>query len=218
MPPPLLHPYRSTQKRTPVHAAVRLERGRGERTGPRFTSDRIGLHDHDLTRQHAGAPMGERIIVEGRVLDEEGRPVSGTLIELWQCNAAGRYRHAEDTHDAPLDRNFTGAGRTLSDAQGKYRFITIKPGAYPWRNHLNAWRPAHLHFSVLGPSFASRLVTQMYFPNDPLLAFDPIYHSAPDETARASMVARFDLEGTQPDLALCYRFDIILGALAEHAS
>ena len=166
--------------------------------------------DNDLTRQHAGEPAGERIIVTGRVLDEDGRPESHTLIEIWQTNAAGRYAHAKDDHRAPLDANFTGAGRALTAEDGSYRFTTIKPGAYPWRNHENAWRPAHIHFSLFGPAFATRLITQMYFPGDPLLPLDPVLQSIPDERARQRLVADFDLSATEPEWALGYRFDIIL--------
>ena len=181
-----------------------------ELTGPIFGYEKIGPVDNDLTRQHSGEPLGERIVVEGRVLDDEGRPVPHTLVELWQANAAGRYAHRIDQHPAPLDPNFTGAGRAKSDAAGYYKFVTIKPGAYPWGNHHNAWRPAHIHFSVFGHSFTSRLVTQMYFPGDPLFAFDPIFNAVPDEKARARMISSFDLENTQPEWALCYRFNIVL--------
>ena len=164
---------------------------------------------YNYARQHEGEPIGERIMVSGRVLDEDGQPIPHTLVEIWQANAAGRYRHAVDQHHAPLDPNFTGCGRTLTDEEGRYRFITIKPGAYPWRNHPNAWRPAHIHLSLFGPSFLSRLVTQMYFPGDPLFPFDPIFNSVPAD-ARMRMVSSFDLEHTQPEWALCYRFDIVL--------
>src|SRR5262249_520319 len=150
--------------------------------------------DSDLTRQHVGEPLGERIIVSGRVLDESGRAVPHTLVEVWQANAAGRYRHTRDQHPAPLDENFTGPGRVMTGDNGRYRIVTIKPGAYPWRNHANAWRPAHIHFSLFGPAFLTRLVTQMYFPNDPLFPYDPILQSIRDEGARQRLVARFDLE------------------------
>ena len=160
--------------------------------------------------QGKGEPIGERIIVHGRVLDEDGRPVPNTLVEIWQANACGRYRHQREQHPAPLDPNFTGAGRTATDADGRYRFVSIKPGAYPWGNHPNAWRPAHIHFSVFGPSFLSRLVTQMYFPGDPLFAFDPIFQSIADERARMRLVSAFDLATTVPDWALAYRFDIVV--------
>jgi protocatechuate 3,4-dioxygenase beta subunit len=179
-------------------------------TGPVFGHEKISETDNDLTRQHSGDPLGERIIVSGRVLDGDGRAVSNSLIEIWQANAAGRYRHAIDNHAAPLDPNFSGAGRTLTDENGAYRFVTIKPGAYPWRNHENAWRPAHIHFSLFGPAFATRLIGQMYFPGDPLFAYDPVLQSIPDEQSRQRLISKFDLETTKPEWALAYRFDIIL--------
>jgi len=166
--------------------------------------------DSDLTRHHESEPQGERIIVAGRLLDEDARPIAGALIEVWQANAAGRYRHSKDNHPAPLDPNFSGAGRAVTDATGAYRFTTIKPGAYPWRNHANAWRPAHIHFSVFGQNFRTRLVTQMYFPGDPLFAQDPMYQSIPDERARQRLVSRFDLALTEPEWALGYAFDIVV--------
>jgi protocatechuate 3,4-dioxygenase beta subunit len=169
-----------------------------------------GEADRDLTRQHEGEPLGERIIVAGRLLDEDARPIPGALLEIWQANAAGRYRHMRDQHPAPIDPNFTGAGRVVTDADGRYEFVTIKPGAYPWRNHENAWRPAHIHFSVFGASFRTRLVTQMYFPDDPLFAYDPMYQSIPDERARRRLVSRFDLALTRPEWALGYSFDIVV--------
>jgi protocatechuate 3,4-dioxygenase beta subunit len=168
--------------------------------------------DHDLTRQHAREPLGERIIVAGRVLDEDGRPLRNTLIEIWQANAAGRYLHEWDRHPAPLDPNFTGAGRCLTDDEGRYRFVTVKPGAYPWKNHPNAWRPAHIHFSLFGRAFVQRLVTQMYFPGDPLFGQDPIFNSVRDPRARERLVCSFDLDATEPDWALAYHFDIVLRA------
>ena len=186
-----------------------------ELTGPVFGHDAIDPIDSDLTRQHPGAPLGERMIVTGRVLDENGRPVRDTLVEMWQANAAGRYAHKVDQHDAPLDPNFTGGGRVMTDSEGRYRFVTIKPGAYPWRNHHNAWRPAHVHFSLFGQAFLTRLVTQMYFPGDPLLPFDPIFNSIPDEKARTRLVAAFDWETTAPEHALGYRFDIVLRGTLE---
>jgi protocatechuate 3,4-dioxygenase beta subunit len=170
----------------------------------------VGPHDNDLTRQHAGDPIGERIVVTGRVLDIDGRPLRAQLIEIWQANAAGRYRHEIDQHPAPLDPNFSGAGRCISDDDGAYRFVTVKPGAYPWRNHANAWRPAHIHFSLFGHAFESRLVTQMYFPDDPLLAHDPIFQSIRDPRAARRLVCAFDLDATEPEWALAYRFDIVL--------
>jgi protocatechuate 3,4-dioxygenase beta subunit len=202
--------YGSTALRHPNEPLVIIPETLSELTGPVYGHGRIGALDNDLTRQHAGEPQGERIIVEGRVLDEDGRPVREALVELWQCNAAGRYVHKSDQHDAPLDPNFTGAGRTVTDSEGRYRFTTIKPGAYPWRNHPNAWRPAHIHFSLFGTSFLSRLVTQMYFPGDPLLALDPILGSIPDARARERLVSRFSLETTKAEWALGYQFDIVL--------
>ncbi len=209
--PPHHHPeYRSTSLRHPRHESLKLAQTLSEQTGPAYRSDAFGPISADLTRQHAGSPLGERIVVEGRVVDCAGRPLRDTLVELWQANAAGRYAHPSDTHDAPLDPHFSGAGRTLTDADGRYRFVTIRPGAYPWRNHDNAWRPAHLHFSVFGASFASRLVTQMYFPGDPLLALDPIFNAVPDPDARARLIAQLDLSVTRPEWALGYRFDLVL--------
>jgi len=202
--------YGSTVKRSPSQALILLPQSLSELTGPVFGHDRVTPNDADLTRQHAGEPIGERILVAGRVLDEDGKAVPHTLIELWQANAAGRYQHKNDQHEAPLDPNFSGTGRTMTDAEGHYRFTTIRPGAYPWRNHPNAWRPAHIHFSLFGEAFATRLVTQMYFPGDPLLEFDPIYNCVPDERARQRMISQFALELTEPDYALGFRFDIIL--------
>jgi protocatechuate 3,4-dioxygenase beta subunit len=181
-----------------------------ELTGPVYGDDAVGPLDHDLTRQYAGDPLGERIVIAGRVADQDGAPVPHTLIEIWQANAAGRYAHREDTHAAPLDPNFAGAGRALTDAHGRYHFVSIRPGAYPWQNHANAWRPAHVHFSLFGPSFATRLVTQMYFPGDPLLAYDPIFNAVPGVRARARLVAAFDLALTAPGRALGYRVDLVL--------
>jgi protocatechuate 3,4-dioxygenase beta subunit len=202
--------YRSTALRHPKQPLVIIPETLSERTGPVYPYGRLEPTDSDLTRQHAGEPLGERIIVEGRVLDERGRPAANTLVEIWQANAAGRYPHRIDQHPAPLDPNFSGAGRILTDGDGVYRFTTIKPGAYPWLNHPNAWRPAHIHFSLFGTHFMSRLVTQMYFPGDPLLPHDPIFNSVPDARARERMVAAFDLGITTPEWALGYRFDIIL--------
>ena len=206
----LYPPYASTQKRAPHEALVRLPWSLSEVTGPLFGFERIRANDFDLTKQHDGAPIGERIVVSGRVLDANGKPVPHALVEIWQANAAGRYPHPVDQHDAPTDPNFTGAGRTLTDAEGRYRFVTIRPGEYTWRNHPNAWRPAHIHFSLFGPAFATRLVTQMYFPGDPLLEFDPMYMSIPDEKARKRLVSAFDWETTIPETALGYRFDVVL--------
>jgi protocatechuate 3,4-dioxygenase, beta subunit len=206
----LYPPYRSTIKRSPTKPLVMLPHTLSEVTGPVFGMDDIKPGDSDLTHQHDGEPLGERIVVSGRLQDENSKPIASALIELWQCNSAGRYRHVVDDHDAPLDPNFTGWGRVLTDADGNYRFLTIKPGAYPWRNHYNAWRPAHLHFSIFGVGLVQRLVTQMYFPGDPLLSYDPMYNSVTDPKARERLISNFDWERTIPDIALAYRFDIIL--------
>ena len=214
-PPYLYPPYRSTVKRSPGRPLVLLPHTLSEVTGPVFGYDDVKPTDNDLTRQHDGDPLGERIVVSGRVLDENSRPVAHALVELWQANASGRYRHAVDDHDAPLDPNFTGCGRALTDADGRYRFVTIRPGAYPWRNQPNAWRPAHIHFSLFGRAFCTRLVTQMYFPGDPLLPFDPIYNSTADERARVRLVSALDWEHTTPDHALGYRFDVVLRGRAS---
>jgi protocatechuate 3,4-dioxygenase beta subunit len=203
--------YRSTERRAPRQPLVPLPHGRTERHGPAFVGDRLTPADADLTRQHGGEPLGERIIVAGRLLGGDGRPVPGQLVEVWQANAAGRYAHDADRHPAPLDPNFTGGGRGLTDDEGRYRFVTIKPGAYPWANHPNAWRPAHIHFSVFGRAFTERLVTQMYFPGDPLLAHDPIARSIRDEQARRRLVSSFELDLTEESWALGYRFDIVVG-------
>lgn len=207
-PPADFGAYRSTALRYPRHPLVVIPQTLSELTGPVYPYGRIGPLDHDLTRQHPGPPIGERIIIEGRVLDEGGRPVPETLVEIWQANAAGRYAHRGDTHDAPLDPNFSGAGRTVTDADGRYRFVTIKPAHYPWGNHDNAWRPAHIHFSLFGRSFLTRLVTQMYFPGDPLHAFDPIFNSLPDSRVRQRLVATFDIDRSEPGQALAFHWDI----------
>jgi protocatechuate 3,4-dioxygenase beta subunit len=196
--------------RAPAQPLVPLPHTLSEVTGPVFAPVVAEVQACDLTRGHAGEPLGERIIVSGRVLDESGRVTPRTLVEVWQANSAGRYRHDADEHDAPLDPHFTGAGRMLTDDEGRYRILTVRPGAYPWGNHPNAWRPAHLHFSVFGPAFATRLVTQMYFPGDPLLPFDPIYNCTADEKARGRLVSQFDWETTAAGYALGYRFDIVL--------
>ncbi|HVB88116.1 MAG TPA: protocatechuate 3,4-dioxygenase subunit beta [Candidatus Dormibacteraeota bacterium] len=209
-PPYLYPPYKATARRSPRKPLIVLPQTLSEITGPVFGHEKMAETDNDLTRQHSGDPLGERITVSGRVLDDTGRPVPNALIEIWQCNAAGRYAHRIDQHAAPLDPNFTGAGRTLTDAQGRYVFTTIKPGPYPWNNHPNAWRPAHIHFSLFGTAFASRLVTQMYFPGDPLFPFDPILNSIPDEKARQRLISKFDIDLTKPDWSLGFRFDIVL--------
>lgn len=208
--PAYLHPpYQSSIRRAPTRPLVFLPHTLSEVTGPVFRGE-LGPGDHDLTRQHGGEPIGERMVVTGRVLDEDERVVPNTLVEVWQANAAGRYRHENDRHHAPLDPNFTGCGRTLTDAQGWYRFVTIRPGAYPWRNHPNAWRPSHIHFSLFGPAFATRLVTQMYFPGDPLIPFDPIFNGTPDERARQRLISSFSWEHTTPEISLGFRFDVVL--------
>jgi len=209
--PEPLHPsYVSSLKRAPSKPLVRLPQTISEVTGPAFDPQSAKTGGFDLTRQRSGEPLGERIVVGGRVLDENNRAVPHTLIEIWQANAAGRYLHAVDQHNAPLDPNFTGCGQVFTDEQGHYQFVTIRPGEYPWRNHYNAWRPAHIHFSLFGPAFATRLVTQMYFPGDPLLLRDPIFNCVADEKARDRLISVFDWERAIPEQALGYRFDIVL--------
>ncbi len=217
-------PYVSSIKRAPKQPLISIPVTLSEITGPTFPREVASPKASDLTRQHNGEPLGERITVSGRVVDEDGRPIRNTLVEIWQANAAGRYLHKNDQHDAPLDPNFTGEGRAFTDEDGRYRFITIRPGAYPWKNHYNAWRPQHIHFSLFGPAFATRLVTQMYFPGDPLLEFDPIFHSIPEEAlefdpifhsipeeaARRRLISSFDWLNTEPDLSLGFRFDIVV--------
>jgi protocatechuate 3,4-dioxygenase beta subunit len=209
--PPLLHPdYRSTLLRAPREQFVLLPHSLTELTGPLLGDGRVTDHTADLTVCPGGEAQGQRIIVHGHVRDEDGRPVPHTLVEVWQANAAGRYLHKSDRHDAPVDPNFTGVGRVLTDAAGHYRFTTIKPGAYPWGNHPNAWRPAHIHFSLFGRAFTQRLVTQMYFPGDPLFADDPVFTSIRDEKARQRLIAGFDRSATVESWALGFRFDIVL--------
>ena len=204
--------YGSTALRGPTRPLIAIPQSLTEVTGPVYGHESVGPLDGDLTKNgvKTGEPQGERIVVTGRVLDENARPVPGLLVEIWQANAAGRYIHHVDQHEAPLDPNFFGGGRCVTDDAGRYMFTTIKPGAYPWRNHHNAWRPNHIHFSLFGPCLATRLVTQMYFPGDPLLALDPIFQSLPDDSSRASLVADFSLDVTQPEFALGYVFDIVL--------
>ncbi len=213
--PPLRYPpYKSTLLRAPAQPLIALPESLSNLNTPVYGSFPIRPTDTDLTRQYPGEPQGERIVVAGRVLDEDGRPVRDALVELWQTNAAGRYRHSKDDHPAPLDPNFGGAGRTVTDADGGYQFTTIKPGAYPWRNHHNAWRPAHIHFSIFGWCFRTRLVTQMYFPGDPLFPLDPVLQAIGDERARGRLISRFDLALTSPEWALGYRFDIVVRGTA----
>jgi len=203
-------PYRSSILRHPTKNPKLVDPETIELASPAFGRLDVAEIESDLTVQHRGEPLGQRIIVSGRVLDGDGRPVRNQLVEIWQANAGGRYIHQRDQHPAPLDPNFTGAGRCLTDDQGGYRFTTIKPGAYPWRNHANAWRPAHIHFSLFGDAFTQRIVTQMYFPGDPLFALDPIYQSIPDQAARDRLVSSYDHELTEPEWALGYRWDIVL--------
>ena len=208
--PPLLYPdYRSTVLRSPLRAPVALPQRLTEITGPLLGEDRVVPLDADLTRQSDAEPIGQRITVQGQVRDSDGRPVPDALLEIWQANAAGRYAHERDTWPAPLDPHFAGLGRTITDAAGRYRFTTIRPGAYPWGNHHNAWRPAHIHFSLFGRAFSQRLVTQMYFPDDPLMPYDPIVLSVPD-AARGRLVSSFSMDRTQPEWALAYDWDIVL--------
>ena len=209
--PEYLHPaYVSSCRRAPTKPLIVIPQTLTELTGPVFGHDSVVCWENDLTAQGTAHPQGERIVVHGRVSDEEERPVPGALIEVWQANAAGRYRHKVDQHLAPIDPNFWGAGRFLTDTEGYYRMTTVKPGAYPWGNHHNAWRPAHIHFSLFGAGLLTRLVTQMYFPGDPLLPFDPIYNCVSDVPSRERMVAAFDWSATVPDIALGFRYDIVL--------
>jgi protocatechuate 3,4-dioxygenase, beta subunit len=211
-PPPGVHPpldspgYASSRLRAPRRPPLSVPPGLTEITGPLFGAERVGPLDHDLTRQHDGEPVGQRIVVHGRVLDGDGRPIPDTLVEVWQANASGRYRHERDQWPGALDPNFSGGGRVATGADGWYRFVTVKPGAYPWKNHHNAWRPAHIHFSLFGRSFSQRLVTQMYFPDDPLFFQEAI----PDPAARQRLIAGYDHDATQPEWALGFRFDIVL--------
>jgi protocatechuate 3,4-dioxygenase beta subunit len=201
--------YRGTRRRHPLQPPIRIPHTITEDSGPRFDPARFAPLI-DMTLRDGNAAIGERIVVGGKVTDGDGRPVPFTMIEIWQANACGRYDHPGDTHDAPLDPNFHGSGRVFTDADGNYRFKTVKPGAYPWPNDHNAWRPNHIHLSLFGPAFATRLITQMYFPGDPLLEIDPIFHAIADADARARLVSRFDLDLTEADHALGYRFDIVL--------
>ncbi|MCZ2838251.1 protocatechuate 3,4-dioxygenase subunit beta [Modestobacter sp. VKM Ac-2985] len=207
---PVAYPgYRSTASRAPLRTPVDLPHRLTEITGPVLGEDLVTAADADLTLRQGGEAQGQRIIVHGRVLDSDGRPVPHALVEMWQANAAGRYRHVVDNWPAPLDPHFDGLGRVVTDELGRYEFTTIKPGAYPWGNHHNAWRPAHIHFSLFGQAFTQRLVTQMYFPDDPLFGQDPIFNSMPT-TARHRAISRFDLERSQPNWALAFQWDIVL--------
>ena len=201
--------YGTTRLRHPRAGLLALPHGPTETSAPRFSPARYPETADLSARGGVGQALGERIVVAGRVLDEDGRPVRHAMVEVWQANAAGRYDHPGDTHDAPLDANFAGQGRVFTNEDGWYRFVTIKPGAYPWRNHHNAWRPNHIHFSLFGAGLAQRLITQMYFPGDPLLPLDPIFNVIPDAAARDRLVSRFDLDLTVPDWALGYRFDVV---------
>jgi protocatechuate 3,4-dioxygenase beta subunit len=203
-------PYRSSLLRHPTKALQQADPEGVEWYVPVFGPQDVDPLEADLTIQHRGEPLGERITVTGRVTDADGRPVAGQLVEIWQANASGRYVHQRDQHPAPLDRNFTGTGRCLTDDDGRYRFTTIKPGPYPWRNHRNAWRPAHIHFSLFGTAFAQRLVTQMYFPGDPLFSLDPIFQSVTDPRDRARLLATYDHDLTIPEISTGYRWDIVL--------
>jgi len=209
-PPYFFADYGSTHLRAPREAPLAVPAALLDVPGPLVPPGLVGTGDNDLTTHGKSAPLGERMILAGRLLDADGRPVRRSLVEIWQTNAAGRYDHPGDTHDAPLDPNFRGIGRTLTDDEGRYRFVTIKPGAYPWRNHAYAWRPQHIHFSLLGNAPVQRLVTQMYFPGDPLLDLDPVFLSIPDPAARARLVATFEPRAGIEGLALGYRFDIVL--------
>ena len=209
-PPYLVESYRSTVLRSPREPLLEMPDAIRSLRAPVYGYGEVSARDTDLTSQRAGEPLGERIIVSGRLMDETDKAIPNALIEIWQANASGRYAHKGDDHSAPLDPNFIGTGRALTDANGNYRFVTVKPGAYPWRNHANGWRPAHIHFSLFGLGYLSRLVTQMYFPGDPLLLLDPIFNSVPNERGRNSLVSNFDLTLTEPEWALGYRFNIIL--------
>ena len=208
-PPHRFEAYVSTRLRAPDRPLLPLTHTLTEITGPVYGDDAVASGDADLTRGHGGEPLGERIVVHGRLLDGDGRPVRDSLVEVWQANASGRYRHVVDTWPAPLDLHFDGLGRVVTDSLGRYEFLTVKPGAYPWGNHHNAWRPAHIHFSLFGRAFTQRLVTQMYFPDDPLFGQDPIFNAIP-AAARHRAVSRFSLERTQADWALAFEWDVVL--------
>jgi protocatechuate 3,4-dioxygenase, beta subunit len=211
-PPALTPEYKTSVLRSPRQPLLSLQNSLSEVTGPMFGENELGPLDNDLILNYAkgGDAIGERIIVHGQVRDESGRPVPNTLLEFWQANAGGRYRHKNDRYIAPIDPNFGGCGRTISNDDGEYWFRTIKPGPYPFRNYVNSWRPAHIHFSVFGTGFVQRLITQMYFEGDPLLAKDVMFQMIPDRDAAGRLVAPIDLNATVPLDTLAYRFDIIL--------
>jgi protocatechuate 3,4-dioxygenase, beta subunit len=203
-------PYRSSVFRHPIAPRQHIDPESIERYAPVFGQRDVNALESDLTIQHRGEPIGERITVAGRVVDGDGKPVANQLVEIWQANAAGRYIHQRDQHPAPLDPNFTGTGRCLTGPDGSYRFTTIKPGPYPWKNHQNAWRPAHIHFSLFGTDFTQRIITQMYFPNDPLFPLDPIFQAVTDGPARDRLVAAYDHNLTQSEWCTGYRWDIVV--------
>jgi protocatechuate 3,4-dioxygenase beta subunit len=203
-------PYRSSVLRHPTKDPHHADPEGIELWSPVFGHRDVSPLEADLTIARRGEPVGERMVVTGRVLDGDGRPVRHQLVEIWQANAGGRYIHKRDQHPAAVDPNFTGVGRCLTDADGRYRFTTIKPGPYPLTNHRNAWRPAHIHFSVFGTEFTQRMITQMYFPHDPLFALDPIYQAIPDPAARERLVAAYDHDLTTPEWATGYRWDLVL--------
>ena len=211
-PPALTPDYKTSVARSPRYSMISLQQSVSEITGPTFGHGDIDPIDNDLIKNYAktGDPVGERIIVHGRVLDENARPVAGTLVEIWQANASGRYRHKKDSYLGALDPNFGGCGRTITDENGYYFFRTVKPGAYPWRNWVNNWRPAHIHVSVFGHSFSQRLITQLYFEGDPLIPLCPIVATIPDADAIQQLIARLDMNASVPLDCIAYKFDIVL--------
>lgn len=211
-PPAFAPEYKSSTLRSPRHALLSLQNSGSELTGPRFDHNDLGPLDNDLILNYAkgGEPIGPRIIVHGQVLDENNRPVPNALLEFWQANAGGRYRHKKDTYLAAIDPNFGGCGRCLTDENGYYYFRTVRPGPYPWRNYVNNWRPAHIHFSIFGTAFAQRLITQMYFEGDPLIPLCPIVNTVPDQAAIERLIAPLDMNATVPIDTMAYRFDIVL--------
>jgi protocatechuate 3,4-dioxygenase beta subunit len=208
--PPYLYPdYKSTRLRAPAQRPVRVAPSPLEAAGPAFPRHFVKDSEADLTTWGTSAPLGEKMVLVGRVLDDAGGPVRRSLVEVWQANASGKYPHPVDDHEAPLDPNFLGKGQVLTDDEGRYRIVTVKPGAYPWQNHAFAWRPAHIHLSLFGNAYGQRLITQMFFPGDPLLAIDPIFNSVP-EAGRRLLIADLDLEHGLEGIALGYRFDVVL--------